>query len=152
MSGETVLTVVGNLVADPEMRFTPSGTAVANFRVASTPRRFDAQSGSWVDGDPLFLSCTVWRQMAENVADSLQRGMRVMVQGRLRQRSFETRDGERRSVFELDVDEIGPSLRYATVSVSRNPHSVGSGTGAGASTDGAWSGVQEGGSGEQPPF
>lgn len=117
--GDTPITVVGNLVADPELRFTNSGAAVANFRVASTPRRFDSQSNSWVDGEALFLTCNVWRQAAENVAESLQKGMRVVVTGRLRQRSYETREGEKRSVFEVEVDEVGPSLKYASASVTR---------------------------------
>lgn len=119
MSGETTLTVVGNLTADPELRFTPSGAAVASFTVASTPRTFDRNTQQWKDGDALFLRCNCWRQMAENVAESLTRGARVMVTGRLKQRSFETRDGDRRTVIEVDVDEIGPSLRYATAKVNR---------------------------------
>ena len=114
MANETITTVVGNLTADPELRFTPSGAAVANFTVASTPRMFDRESGQWRDGDALFLRCTIWCAAAEHVAESLTRGMRVVVQGRLRQRSFETRDGDKRTVVELEVDEIGPSLRYAT--------------------------------------
>lgn len=120
MAGETVITVVGNLVADPELRFTPAGAAVANFRIASTPRTFDRQANQWVDGEALFLSCNVWRQAAENVAETLTKGMRVIVQGRLKQRSYETREGEKRTVFELEVDEIGPSLRYATAQVNRS--------------------------------
>jgi len=119
MAGETTITLVGNLVDDPELRFTPSGAAVANFRVASTPRTYDRQSGEWKDGESLFLSCSVWRQAAENVAESLQRGMRVIVQGRLKSRSYETREGEKRTVFEIDVDEVGPSLRSATAKVTR---------------------------------
>ncbi len=119
MAGETVITVVGNLTADPELKFTQSGAAVANFTVASTPRSFDKQSGDWKDGEALFLRCSVWRQPAENVAETLTRGARVIVQGRLRQRSFETREGEKRTVVELEVDEIGPSLRYATATVNR---------------------------------
>src|ERR671929_532717 len=119
MAGETVITVVGNLVDDPELRFTPSGAAVANFRIASTPRTFDRQSNEWKDGDALFLSCSVWRQAAENVAESLQRGMRVIVQGRLKSRSYETREGEKRTVFEIDVDEVGASLRNATAKVTK---------------------------------
>src|SRR5438128_11579648 len=114
MAGETIITVVGNLTDDPELKFTPSGAAVANFTVASTPRTFDRQTNEWKDGDALFLRCSIWRQAAENVAESLQRGMRVVVQGRLRQRSFETKEGEKRTVVECEVDEIGPSLRYAT--------------------------------------
>ncbi|HSU34869.1 MAG TPA: single-stranded DNA-binding protein [Propionibacteriaceae bacterium] len=120
MAGETPITLIGNLTADPELRFTPSGAAVANFTVASTPRTFDRQTNEWRDGDAMFLNCAVWRQAAENVAESLQKGMRVIVQGRLKSRSYETREGERRTVFEIDVDEIGPALRYATAKVSRN--------------------------------
>ena len=120
MAGETTITLIGNLTADPELRFTPSGAAVANFTVASTPRTFDRQTNEWRDGDAMFLNCAVWRQAAENVAESLQKGMRVIVQGRLKSRSYETREGERRTVFEVDVDEIGPALRYATAKVSRN--------------------------------
>ncbi|HET7684377.1 MAG TPA: single-stranded DNA-binding protein [Marmoricola sp.] len=119
MAGETVITVVGNLVDDPELRFTPSGAAVANFRIASTPRTFDRQSNEWKDGEALFLSCSVWRQAAENVAESLTKGMRVVVQGRLKQRSYEDREGQRRTVIELEVDEVGPSLKYATAKVTR---------------------------------
>ena len=119
MAGETVITVVGNLVDDPELRFTPSGAAVANFRIASTPRTFDKQSNEWKDGEALFLSCSIWRQAAENVAESLQKGMRVIVQGRLGQRSFETREGEKRTVIELEVDEIGPSMRYGVAKVQK---------------------------------
>jgi len=119
MAGETVITVVGNLVDDPELRFTPSGAAVANFRIASTPRTFDRQTNEWKDGEALFLSCSVWRQAAENVAESLQKGMRVVVQGRLKQRSYEDREGQRRTVVELEVEEVGPSLKYATAKVTR---------------------------------
>ena len=127
MAGETVITVVGNLVDDPELRFTPSGAAVANFRIASTPRIMDRQTNEWKDGDALFLSCSVWRQAAENVAESLQRGMRVIVQGRLKQRQYETREGEKRTVVELDVDEVGPSLKYATAKVTRTTRQGGGG-------------------------
>jgi single-strand DNA-binding protein len=127
MAGETVITVVGNLVDDPELRFTPSGAAVANFRIASTPRTFDRQTNEWKDGDALFLTCSVWRQAAENVAESLQRGMRVVVQGRLKSRQFETREGEKRTVFEIDVDEVGPSLKYATAKVTKTTRSGGGG-------------------------
>lgn len=127
MAGETVITVVGNLVDDPELRFTPSGAAVANFRIASTPRTFDKQSNEWKDGDALFLSCSVWRQAAENVAESLQRGMRVVVQGRLKSRQYETREGEKRTVFEIEVEEVGPSLKYATAKVTRANRSSGGG-------------------------
>ena len=127
MAGETVITLVGNLTADPELRFTPSGAPVANFTVASTPRTFDRQTGEWKDGDAMFLSCAVWRQAAENVAESLQKGMRVIVQGRLKSRSYETREGERRTVFEVDVDEIGPALKYATAKVTRTSGGGGGG-------------------------
>jgi len=126
MAGDTQITVVGNLVDDPELRFTPSGAAVANFRIASTPRTFDRQTNEWKDGDALFLSCSVWRQAAENVAESLQKGMRVVVQGNLRSRQYETREGEKRTVFEIQVDEVGPSLRYATAKVTRTQRSGGS--------------------------
>src|SRR3954454_23773281 len=119
MAGDTVITVVGNLTADPELRFTPSGAAVASFTIASTPRTFDRNTNEWKDGDALFLRCSIWRQAAENVAESLQRGMRVVAQGRLRQRSYETREGEKRTVVEMEVDEIGPSLRYATAKINR---------------------------------
>jgi single-strand DNA-binding protein len=129
MAGETTITVVGNLTDDPELRFTPSGAAVAKFRIASTPRTMDRQSGEWKDGEPLFLACNVWRDAAEHVAESLQRGARVIVQGRLRQRSYETREGEKRTVYELEVDEIGPSLRYATAKVQKMSRSGGGGGG-----------------------
>lgn len=119
MAGDTVITLVGNLVEDPNLRFTPSGQAVANFRIASTPRFFDRQANEWKDGEALFLTCNVWRQAAEHCAESLQRGMRVIVQGRLKQRSYETREGEKRTVLEVEVDEIGPSLRNATAKVTR---------------------------------
>ena len=119
MSGETVITVVGNLTSDPEIRFTPSGAGVANFTIASTPRTFDKNSNEWKDGEALFLRCSIWREAASNVAESLERGMRVIAQGRLKQRSFETREGEKRTVIELEVDEIGPSVRYATAKVNR---------------------------------
>jgi single-strand DNA-binding protein len=140
MAGETVITVVGNLTDDPELRFTPSGAAVAKFRVASTPRMLDRQSGEWKDGDPLFLACNIWRDAAEHVAESLQRGARVIVTGRLRQRSYETREGEKRTVYELEVDEIGPSLRYATAKVQKMSRSSGGG-GFGASGGGGASGA-----------
>jgi single-strand DNA-binding protein len=172
MAGDTTITVIGNLTDDPELRFTPSGAAVAKFRVASTPRFMDRQSGEWKDGEPLFLSCTVWRQAAENVAESLTRGARVIVSGRLRQRSYETREGEKRTVIELEVDEIGPSLRYATAKVQKMSRSGGGG-GFGASGGGggnaggfedpwatatpapATSGAATGGGGgfdDEPPF
>ena len=129
MAGDTTITVVGNLTADPELRFTPSGAAVANFTVASTPRIYDRQSGEWKDGEALFLRCNIWREAAENVAESLTRGSRVIVTGRLKQRSFETREGEKRTVFEVEVDEIGPSLRYATAKVNKASRSGGGGGG-----------------------
>ncbi|WP_189041623.1 single-stranded DNA-binding protein [Micromonospora sonchi] len=140
MAGDTTITVIGNLTDDPELRFTPSGAAVAKFRVASTPRFMDRASGEWKDGEPLFLSCTVWRQAAEHVAESLQRGARVIVSGRLRQRSYETREGEKRTVIELEVDEIGPSLRYATAKVQKMSRSGGSGGGFGGSGGGGGQG------------
>jgi single-strand DNA-binding protein len=131
MAGETPITVVGNLTADPELRFTPSGAAVANFTVASTPRTFDRQSNEWRDGEALFLNCSVWRQAAENAAESLTRGMRVIVTGRLKARSYETREGEKRTVFEIDVDEVGPSMKYATAKVTKTSRSGGQGFGSG---------------------
>jgi single-strand DNA-binding protein len=144
MAGETTITVVGNLTDDPELRFTPSGAAVAKFRIASTPRTLDRQSGEWKDGEPLFLACNVWRDAAEHVAESLQRGARVIVQGRLRQRSYETREGEKRTVYELEVDEIGPSLRYATAKVQKMSRSGGGGGGGfGASGGGAGGGNRQ---------
>jgi len=164
MAGETVITVVGNLTADPELRFTPSGAAVASFTVASTPRNFDRQSNEWKDGEALFLRCSIWRQAAENVAESLQRGMRVVVTGRLKQRSFETREGEKRTVIELDVDEVGPSLRYATAKVNRTQRGSSgggfgadnSGGGGSAPADDPWasSGPASSGGGfsDEPPF
>ncbi|MEU9133631.1 single-stranded DNA-binding protein [Kitasatospora sp. NPDC048540] len=144
MAGETVITLVGNLVDDPELRFTPSGAAVAKFRIASTPRTFDRQTNEWKDGESLFLTCNVWRQPAENVAESLQRGMRVIVQGRLRQRSYETKEGEKRTVFEVEVDEVGPSLRSATAKVTRANRSGGPG---GQGGSGGGYGGQQGGGG-----
>jgi single-strand DNA-binding protein len=131
VAGDTILTVVGNLTADPELRFTPSGAAVANFTVASTPRTFDRQTNEWKDGEALFLRCNIWREAAENVTESLTRGSRVIVTGRLKQRSFETREGEKRTVVELEVDEIGPSLRYATAKVNKASRSGGGGGGFG---------------------
>jgi single-strand DNA-binding protein len=174
MAGETPITVVGNLTADPELRFTPSGAAVANFTVASTPRTFDKQTNEWKDQETLFLNCSVWRQAAENAAESLQRGMRVIVQGRLKARSYETREGEKRTVFEIDVDEVGPSLKMATAKVTKTTRSGGGqgggfsgggddpwasggqGGGQQAGTGGSWGGQQGGGqgygggSGQQP--
>jgi single-strand DNA-binding protein len=165
MAGETPITVVGNLTADPELRFTPSGAAVANFTVASTPRTFDRQTNEWKDGEALFLNCSVWRQAAENAAESLQRGMRVIVSGRLKARSFETREGEKRTVFEIDVDEVGPSLKYATAKVTKttrqgggqgggfsggndDPWATGGGQAQGGQGGGgAWGGAPQGGGG-----
>ncbi|MEU8920039.1 single-stranded DNA-binding protein [Kitasatospora sp. NPDC048545] len=134
MAGDTQITLVGNLVDDPELRFTPSGVAVAKFRIASTPRTFDRQTNEWKDGESLFLTCNVWRQPAENVAESLQRGMRVIVQGRLGQRSYE-KDGQKRTVFEVEVDEVGPSLRNATAKVTRANRTQGGPQQAGRSKD-----------------
>lgn len=125
--GDTPITIVGNLVADPELRFIPSGAAVANFRIASTPRTFNRETNQWEDGEALFLTCNCWRQMAENVAESLTKGMRVVVTGKLRQRSYQTKEGENRTVFEVEVDEVGPSLKYASASVTRNPREGGAG-------------------------
>jgi single-strand DNA-binding protein len=139
VAGDTTITVVGNLTADPELRFTPSGAAVANFTVASTPRIYDRQSGEWKDGEALFLRCNIWREAAENVAESLTRGSRVIVTGRLKQRSFETREGEKRTVFEVEVDEIGPSLRYATAKVNKASRSGGGGGGFGGGGGGGGS-------------
>jgi single-strand DNA-binding protein len=154
MAGETVVTLVGNLVDDPELRFTPSGAAVANFRVASTPRTYDRQSGEWKDGESLFLSCSVWRQAAENVAESLQRGMRVIVQGRLKSRSYDDREGNKRTVFEIDVDEVGPSLRSATAKVTRamrsGPGSEGGGGFGGGGGNQGGGGFGGGGQGGAP--
>ncbi|MGV9882561.1 single-stranded DNA-binding protein [Streptomyces sp. NPDC003006] len=150
MAGETVITVVGNLVDDPELRFTPSGAAVAKFRVASTPRIFDKQTNEWKDGEGLFLTCSVWRQAAENVAESLQRGMRVIVQGRLKQRSYEDREGIKRTVYELDVEEVGASLKNATAKVTKTTGrggqgGYGGGGGGGQQGGGNWSGGSGGG-------
>ncbi|HLS04549.1 MAG TPA: single-stranded DNA-binding protein [Actinomycetales bacterium] len=131
MAGETIITVVGNLTADPELRFTPSGAAVANFTIASTPRVFDRQASEWRDGETLFMRCSIWRDAAENVAESLTKGTRVIAQGRLVQRSFETREGEKRTVVELQVDEIGPSMRYASASVTRTQRGGGGFSGGG---------------------
>ena len=136
MAGDTTITVVGNLTADPELRFTPSGAAVANFTVASTPRIYDRQAGEWKDGEALFLRCNIWREAAENVAESLTRGARVIVTGRLKQRSFETREGEKRTVVEVEVDEIGPSLRYATAKVNKASRSGSGGGGFGSGSSG----------------
>ncbi|AOW94025.1 single-stranded DNA-binding protein [Rhodococcus sp. WMMA185] len=133
MAGDTVITVIGNLTADPELRFTPAGAAVANFTIASTPRTFDRQTNEWKDGEALFLRCNIWREAAENVAESLTRGSRVIASGRLKQRSYETREGEKRTVVELEVDEIGPSLKYATAKVNKVSRGGGGGGGFGSS-------------------
>jgi single-strand DNA-binding protein len=152
MAGDTVITIIGNLTADPELRFTPSGAAVANFTVASTPRQFDRQSNEWKDGETLFMRCSVWRDAAENVAESCQRGMRVIVSGRLKSRSYETKEGEKRTVVEMDVDEIGPSLRSATAKVNKTQRGGGSGGGfgGGQGQGGGWSGGSGGGQAEDP--
>ncbi|WP_066298920.1 single-stranded DNA-binding protein [Arthrobacter luteolus] len=153
MAGETTITVVGNLTADPELRFTPSGSAVANFQIASTPRTFDRPSNEWKDGETLFLRCSVWREAAENVAETLTKGTRVVCQGRLTTRSYETKEGEKRTVMELEVDEIGPSLRYASAKVTRTQRS-GSGAPATASTS-SWGGSTNGwgaATTNEPPF
>lgn len=142
MAGETIITIVGNLTADPELRHTQSGLAVANFTIASTPKVFDKQANEWKDGEPLFLRASVWREFAENVASSLTKGQRVIAQGKLKQRSYETREGEKRTTFELDVEEIGPSLRYATAQVARQQRQGG----AGASS-GGWAAPSQGGGG-----
>jgi single-strand DNA-binding protein len=160
MAGETIITVVGNLTADPELRFTPSGAAVASFTVASTPRTFDKQSNEWKDGEALFLRCSIWRQAAENVAESLQRGMRVVVTGRLQQRSYETREGEKRTVIEMQVDEVGPSLKYATAKVNRTQRGSSGGgfggdSGGSAPADDPWASsgpAASGGFSDEPPF
>ncbi|RJQ83403.1 single-stranded DNA-binding protein [Pseudonocardiaceae bacterium YIM PH 21723] len=167
MAGDTTITVVGNLTADPELRFTPSGAAVATFTVASTPRQFDRASGEWKDGEALFMRCNIWRQAAENVAESLTRGMRVMVQGRLKQRSYDTREGEKRTVIELEVEEVGPSLKYATAKVNKVSRGSGGGGGFGGGGGGSapmptepaddpWSSAPAAGSGggfsDEPPF
>jgi single-strand DNA-binding protein len=172
VAGDTVITVVGNLTADPELRFTPSGAAVANFTVASTPRTFDKNTNEWKDGEALFLRCSVWRQAAENVAESLHKGTAVIVQGRLKQRSYETKEGEKRTVYELDVDEVGPSLRWATAKVTKASRGGGgggggygggggsfgssSGGGQSAQTDDPWAtpagAGASGGWSDEPPF
>ena len=162
MAGDTIITVVGNLTADPELRFTPSGAAVASFTIASTPRTFDRNTNEWKDGEALFLRCSLWRQAAENAAESLTRGMRVIAQGRLQQRSYETREGEKRTVIELQVDEIGPSLRYASAKVNRTQRGSGGGGfgasgsegGTSAPSDDPWGSAPPagGGTSEEPPF
>lgn len=154
--GDVNITIVGNVVADPELRFTQTGAAVATFRVASTPRRYDSQSGQWVDGEAMFLSCNIWRQAAENVAETLTKGMRVIVTGRLRQRSYESREGEKRTVMELEVEEVGPSLRYATAQVNRNPreggYQGGGGNFGGGNAGGNFGGNSGGFNGNQGGF
>jgi len=147
MAGDTTLTLIGNLTNDPELRFTPSGAAVANFTVASTPRAFDRQSNEWKDGETLFMRCSVWRDAAENVAESLQRGSRVIVTGRLKSRTYDTREGEKRTVMELEVDELGPSLRYATAKVNKTTRGGGGGGFGGASGGGSGGGYSGGGGG-----
>ena len=152
--GDTPITIVGNLVADPELRFTASSIPVASFRVASTPRFYNRDTGQWEDGEGLFLTCNVWRQYAENVAESLSKGMRVVVNGRLRQRSYQTREGENRTVYEIEVDEVGPSLKYATAQVTRNPREggggYGGGFGGGQNRSGGRGGAPQGGFGQAP--
>lgn len=145
MAGETPITVIGNLVDDPELRFTPSGAPVANFRIASTPRTYDKQTNEWRDGDTLFLSCSVWRQQAENVAETLQRGMRVIVNGRLKSRQYETREGEKRTVFEIDVEEVGPSLRSASAKVTKTTRQQGQAQQNNGWGDSSGGGQQQGG-------
>ena len=151
-AGDTTITIVGNLVGDPELRYTPTGQAVATFRIASTPRFMDRTTNEWKDGDSLFLSCNVWRQAAENVAESLQRGMRVIVQGRLRQRSYETKEGEKRTVYEVEVDEVGPSLRNASAKVTKSQRSSGGfgGGGGGGQAGPGGQGGYGGGGGSRP--
>jgi single-strand DNA-binding protein len=158
-AGDTQITIVGNLVDDPELRYTPTGQAVAKFRVASTPRFMDRSTNEWKDGDSLFLTCNVWRQAAENVAESLQRGMRVIVQGRLRQRSYETREGEKRTVYEVEVDEVGPSLRNASAKVVKSNRSGGGfggpggqGGPGGSGGPGGYGGGSGGRPSQEPPF
>ena len=150
MAGETQITVVGNLTADPELRFTPSGAAVANFTVASTPRTFDRQSNEWKDGETLFLRCSIWREAAESVAESLTKGTRVIVTGRLVSRSYQDREGQNRTVFEVQVDEVGPSLRYATAKVTRTQRSGGGGGFGGGGGGGYSGGGQSSSAGDDP--
>ncbi|GMA23689.1 single-stranded DNA-binding protein [Luteimicrobium album] len=151
MAGETIITVIGNLTGDPELRFTPSGAAVANFTVASTPRTFDRQSNEWKDGETLFMRCSIWREAAENIAESLTKGTRVIASGRLVQRSYETREGEKRTVVELQVDEIGPSLRYATAKVTRASRGGGGGGFGGGQSSGGF-GSSSGGAPQDDPW
>jgi len=173
MAGETLITVIGNVTGDPELRFTPSGAAVCNFTIASTPRNFDRESNSWKDGETLFMRCSIWREAAENAAESLVRGTRVVAQGRLKSRSYETKEGEKRTVVEMDVDEVGPSLRYATAKVNKTQRGNAgdgdnNGFGGGKKQDDPWAtgpssqgnsggwggGQQQGGqpSYDEPPF
>ncbi len=159
MAGDTGITLVGNLVDDPELRFTTSGAAVAKFRIASTPRTFDRQANEWKDGEALFLTCNIWRQAAENVAESLQRGARVIVHGRLKQRSYETREGEKRTVYEVEVDEVGPSLRNATAKINKTSRSGGSFGGGSTGGDDPWASATPSPNGDgapaasdEPPF
>jgi single-strand DNA-binding protein len=152
VAGDTVITIVGNLTDDPELRFTPSGAAVSNFTIASTPRMFDKATNEWKDGAALFLRCTLWRQAAENVAETLTRGARVIAQGRLTQRSYETREGEKRTVVELQVDEIGPSLKYATAKITKANRSTGAPTDVDQSNRGNPSDPWAGAVPEKPPF
>lgn len=163
MAGETPITIVGNIVADPELRFTPAGAAVCNFRVASTPKRYNSQTNQWEDGEALFLTCNAWKHLAENTSDSLAKGMRVIVTGKLKQRSFQTREGDNRTVFEIDVDEVGPSLRFSTAQVNRNSRDGGGQSAASqqfdqaaqqgqTATSGAWSQPAQAGQDQAPPF
>jgi len=154
MAGDTSITITGNLVADPELRYTPSGAAVCNFRVASTPRAFDKNTSEWKDGESLFLSCNVWRQPAENAAESLTRGMRVIVTGRLKQRSWETKEGEKRTVFEVDVDDVGPSLKNASAKVNKTERSRNDGAAKPAAAEDPWAskGAAESSFADEPPF
>ena len=163
-AGDTQITIIGNLVDDPQLRYTSTGLAVASFRVASTPRFMDRNTNEWKDGESLFLSCNVWRQAAENVAESLQRGMRVIVSGRLKQRSYETKEGEKRTVYEIEVDEVGPSLRNASAKVNRSARATGGAGGSGghgsaggragsATADDPWaSDPADAGFTDEPPF
>ncbi|MEU0716811.1 single-stranded DNA-binding protein [Streptomyces lavendulocolor] len=156
MAGETVITIVGNLVDDPELRFTPAGAAVCKFRVASTPRVFNKTTSQWEDGEALFLTCSVWRQAAENAAETLGRGMRVIVQGRLKQRTYEDREQVKRTVYEIDVEEVGPSLLRASAKVLKNPAGGGQQQGPATANDG-WGGARPAtpaaaGSSDEPPF
>lgn len=161
---ETQITVVGNVVAEPELRWTPAGAAVCNFRIASTPRAYNKQTQQWEDGEAMFLTCNAWKQLGENTAESLAKGMRVIVTGKLKQRSFQTREGDNRTVFEIDVEEVGPSLRYATAQVNRNPREGGgqqspaqqqwnkAAQNGQTATSGAWSQPAPAGQDQQPPF